>query len=69
MSRDDLIMTSAAAHRLRPASQLDDAIKAWEGLTADHYRVGIGSSNADGLSIKFRGRGGHGACRRRLSTL
>jgi hippurate hydrolase len=25
------------------------------------YRVGIGSSNADGLSIKFRGRGGHGA--------
>src|SRR5712671_6752737 len=25
------------------------------------YRVGIGSSNADGLYIKFRGRGGHGA--------
>jgi amidohydrolase len=25
------------------------------------YRVGIGSSNADGLSIKFHGRGGHGA--------
>ena len=25
------------------------------------YNVGIGSSNADGLSIKFRGRGGHGA--------
>jgi hippurate hydrolase len=25
------------------------------------YSVGIGSSNADGLYIKFRGRGGHGA--------
>jgi amidohydrolase len=25
------------------------------------YRVGIGSSNADGLGIRFRGRGGHGA--------
>src|SRR5215467_2554378 len=25
------------------------------------YRVGVGSSNADGLSIKFKGRGGHGA--------
>ncbi|HLZ06732.1 MAG TPA: amidohydrolase [Bradyrhizobium sp.] len=25
------------------------------------YRVGIGSSNADGLYIKFHGRGGHGA--------
>jgi hippurate hydrolase len=25
------------------------------------YRVGIGSSNADSLHIKFRGRGGHGA--------
>jgi amidohydrolase len=26
-----------------------------------NYRVGIGSSNVDGLYIKFRGRGGHGA--------
>src|SRR5215475_10180315 len=26
-----------------------------------HYRVGISSSNVDGLYIKFRGRGGHGA--------
>jgi amidohydrolase len=26
-----------------------------------NYRVGIGSSNADSLAIKFRGRGGHGA--------
>jgi amidohydrolase len=26
-----------------------------------NYRVGIGSSNADSLTIKFRGRGGHGA--------
>jgi amidohydrolase len=26
-----------------------------------HYSVGIDSSNADGLYIKFRGRGGHGA--------
>ena len=25
------------------------------------YQVGIGSSTADGLTIKFRGRGGHGA--------
>jgi hippurate hydrolase len=25
------------------------------------YRVGVGSSNSDGLYIKFRGRGGHGA--------
>jgi len=25
------------------------------------YRVGIGSSNADSLAIRFRGRGGHGA--------
>ena len=25
------------------------------------YRVGIGSSNVDGLFIRFRGRGGHGA--------
>jgi amidohydrolase len=25
------------------------------------YRVGVGSSHADGLYIKFRGRGGHGA--------
>jgi hippurate hydrolase len=25
------------------------------------YRVGIGSSHADGLYVKFRGRGGHGA--------
>jgi hippurate hydrolase len=25
------------------------------------YRVGIGSSNSDGLYVKFRGRGGHGA--------
>ena len=25
------------------------------------YRVGIGSSNSDGLYIKFHGRGGHGA--------
>jgi amidohydrolase len=25
------------------------------------YRVGIGSSNSDGLAIKFHGRGGHGA--------
>jgi len=25
------------------------------------YRVGVGSSNADGLAITFRGRGGHGA--------
>jgi amidohydrolase len=25
------------------------------------YRVGIGSSNSDGLFIQFRGRGGHGA--------
>ena len=25
------------------------------------YRVGVGSSNADGLYIKFNGRGGHGA--------
>jgi hippurate hydrolase len=25
------------------------------------YRVGIGSSNSDGLFIKFQGRGGHGA--------
>src|SRR5215472_2986658 len=25
------------------------------------YRVGVGTSNADGLSIKFKGRGGHGA--------
>jgi len=25
------------------------------------YRVGIGTSNSDGLYIKFRGRGGHGA--------
>src|SRR5262245_38356107 len=25
------------------------------------YRVGVGSSNADGLYIRFRGRGGHGA--------
>jgi len=26
-----------------------------------NYRVGVGSSNVDGLYIKFRGRGGHGA--------
>lgn len=26
-----------------------------------NYRVGVGSSNSDGLYIKFRGRGGHGA--------
>jgi amidohydrolase len=26
-----------------------------------NYRVGIGSSNSDGLAIKFHGRGGHGA--------
>jgi amidohydrolase len=26
-----------------------------------HYQVGIRSSNADGLYIRFRGRGGHGA--------
>jgi len=26
-----------------------------------NYRVGIGSSHVDGLYIKFRGRGGHGA--------
>jgi hippurate hydrolase len=26
-----------------------------------HYTVGIDSSNADGLYVKFRGRGGHGA--------
>lgn len=26
-----------------------------------NYRVGIGSSNVDGLYIKFQGRGGHGA--------
>jgi hippurate hydrolase len=26
-----------------------------------NYRVGVGSSNADGLYIKFKGRGGHGA--------
>ena len=26
-----------------------------------NYRVGVGSSNADGLYIKFTGRGGHGA--------
>jgi hippurate hydrolase len=26
-----------------------------------NYRVGIGSSSSDGLAIKFRGRGGHGA--------
>ena len=25
------------------------------------YRVGIGSSNSDGLFVKFKGRGGHGA--------
>ena len=25
------------------------------------YRVGVGSSNADGLYIRFKGRGGHGA--------
>ena len=25
------------------------------------YRVGIGSSNSDGLMVRFRGRGGHGA--------
>src|SRR6266446_1855202 len=25
------------------------------------YRVGVGSSNEDGLYIKFKGRGGHGA--------
>jgi hippurate hydrolase len=25
------------------------------------YRVGVGSSNSNGLTIKFRGRGGHGA--------
>ena len=25
------------------------------------YRVGVGSSSADGLEIKFKGRGGHGA--------
>jgi amidohydrolase len=25
------------------------------------YRVGVGSSNYDGLNIQFRGRGGHGA--------
>ena len=25
------------------------------------YRVGVGSSAADGLTVKFRGRGGHGA--------
>jgi amidohydrolase len=25
------------------------------------YRVGIGSSNSDGLYVKFKGRGGHGA--------
>jgi amidohydrolase len=26
-----------------------------------NYRVGVGSSNSDGLEITFRGRGGHGA--------
>jgi len=26
-----------------------------------HYRVGIGSSSSDGLTIRFKGRGGHGA--------
>jgi hippurate hydrolase len=26
-----------------------------------NYRVGIGSSNSDSLSVRFRGRGGHGA--------
>ena len=26
-----------------------------------NYRVGIGSSSSDGLAIKFKGRGGHGA--------
>jgi metal-dependent amidase/aminoacylase/carboxypeptidase family protein len=25
------------------------------------YRVGVGSSSVDGLYIKFKGRGGHGA--------
>jgi amidohydrolase len=25
------------------------------------YRIGVGSSNADGLAIRFHGRGGHGA--------
>jgi amidohydrolase len=29
------------------------------------YRVGIGSSNSDGLFIKFHGRGGHGAAPQR----
>jgi len=29
------------------------------------YRVGIGSSNSDGLYIKFHGRGGHGAAPQR----
>jgi amidohydrolase len=29
------------------------------------YRVGIGSSNSDGLAIKFHGRGGHGAAPQR----
>ena len=30
-------------------------------LRLSRYRVGIGSSNVDGLYIKFNGRGGHGA--------
>jgi hippurate hydrolase len=30
-----------------------------------NYRVGVGSSNADGLYIKFHGRGGHGAAPQR----
>jgi amidohydrolase len=31
------------------------------GYGSVSYRVGIGSSNSDGLYIKFHGRGGHGA--------
>jgi amidohydrolase len=31
------------------------------GYGSVSYRVGIGSSNSDGLFIKFHGRGGHGA--------
>src|ERR1700675_2540784 len=37
---------------------LHDGAFAYGNLT---YRVGIGSSNSDGLFIRFRGRGGHGA--------
>jgi metal-dependent amidase/aminoacylase/carboxypeptidase family protein len=50
--------SQASSNRSRPPSRATDGAYPYGYVS---YTAGVRSSNADGLYIKFKGRGGHGA--------